>query len=209
MANSPKYRDYFLTINEGAECYNEALDIVKELNFKLYAFIVHDKDKVIDENGNEQPKQVHKHIMMELKNPVSFNAMQNRFKGAHIVVPKYKKSAYQYLVHNSPNSRGVKYQYDTTEIISNDLPSVEYIIETETSETFQQNRFLTYIVEGVVTAYQFVKRFGLDAYKQYWSPYSQMLHQMDIDPEMQADIIRLRNKLRDGIIDNEFDDLPF
>lgn len=209
MANSPKYRDYFLTINEGAECYNDVLDIVKELNYKLYAFIIHDKDKVIDENGNEQPKQVHKHIMMELKNPVSFNAMQNRFKGAHIVVPKYKKSAYQYLVHNSPNSRGVKYQYDTTEIISNDLPSVEYIIETETSETFQQNRFLTYIVEGVVTAYQFVKRFGLDAYKQYWSPYSQMLAQMNVDPDMQADIMRLRNKLRDGIVDNELDDLPF
>lgn len=211
MANSPKYRDYFLTINEGAKCYEDVLDIIKELNFKLYAYIVHDKDEIMDENGNKtgEKKPTHKHVMVELKNPVSFNAMQNRFQGAHIIVPKYKKSAYQYLVHNSPNSRGVKYQYDTTEIISNDLPSVEYIIETETSETFQQNRFLTYIVEGVVTAYQFVKRFGLDAYKQYWGPYSAMLAQRDIDEQMQMDIIRLRNKLRDGIIENYDDDLPF
>lgn len=205
MANSPKYRDFFITINQEAECYENVLDIVKELNIKLYAFIIHDKDEMIDENGVKTgvKKPTHKHLMMELKNPVSFNAMQNRFKGAHIDIPKYKKSAYQYLVHNSPNSRGVKYQYDTEAIISNDLQAVKYIIETETSEVFKQNMFLVYIVQGVRTAYQFVKRFGLDAYKQYWRPYSEMLANLETDEEMRADYMKLMN---DQMID---DGLPF
>lgn len=209
MANSPKYREFFITINKDATCYERALEIAKELNYKLYALIVHDKDKLInengevqqDKNGNDLIKPTHKHLMVELKNPISFNSMQNKFQGAHIDIPKYKKSAYQYLVHNSPNSKGVKYRYDTNEIISNDLNAVKYIIETETSELFQQNRFLTYIAEGTRTPYQFVKRFGLDAYRQYWKPYSEMLSQLDTDEEMQRDLKKI-------IVDMQ-NDLPF
>ena len=202
MANSPKYRDFFITINKDAESYENALEIVKELNFKVYALIVHDKDVIVNEDGTTEPKATHKHIMLELNNPVSFNAMQKRFKGAHLDIPKYKKSAYQYLIHNSPRSKGTKYQYDLTEIISNDLSLVKYTIETETSEVFIQNKFLHYIAEGVRTSYQFVKRFGLDAYKQYWKPYTDMLAQLDIDEEMKHDL-----KL---IIDSKWDDdLPF
>lgn len=200
--NSPKYRDFFITINKGAECYEDALEIVKELNYKLYALILHDKDTIIDEDGTLKPKSEHKHLMFELKNPVSFNKMQERFKGAHIIVPKYKKSAYQYLVHNSPNSKGEKYQYSLDEIITNDKQQIEYIIETEDSELFRQNKFLVYIAEGTRTAYQFVKRFGLDAYKQYWKPYEDMLRNLESDEEMQRDLQALINKIDD-------DDLPF
>lgn len=200
-SNSPKYRDYFITINQGAECYDEALEIIKELNYKLYALITHDKDTIIDEDGTLTQKQVHKHLIFELKNPVSFNKMQERFKGAHIIIPKYKKSAYQYLVHNSPKSKGEKYQYSLDEIITNDIKQIEYIIETEDSELFKQNQFLNYIAEGTRTAYQFVKRFGLDAYKQYWKPYQDMLINLESDEEMQNDLKALR-KTND-------DDLPF
>lgn len=200
--NSPKYRDFFITINKGAECYEDALEIVKELNYKLYALILHDKDTIIDEDGTLKQKSEHKHLMFELKNPVSFNKMQERFKGAHIIVPKYKKSAYQYLVHNSPNSKGEKYQYSLDEIITNDKQQIEYIIETEDSELFRQNKFLVYIAEGTRTAYQFVKRFGLDAYKQYWKPYEDMLRNLESDEEMQRDLQALINKIDD-------DDLPF
>lgn len=202
MANSPKYRDFFITINEDAECYENALEIVKELNFKVYALIVHDKDTIVNEDGTTEPKRVHKHIMLELRNPVSFNAMTKRFAGAHLDIPKYKKSAYQYLIHNSPRSKGTKYQYELTDIISNDMNLVKYTIETEQSEVFVQNKFLHYIAEGVRTSYQFVKRFGLDAYKQYWKPYTDMLAQLDTDLEMQHDL-----KL---ILDSTWDDdLPF
>lgn len=202
MANSPKYRDYFITINEGAECYETALDIVKELNYKVYALIVHDKDKVFNEKtGEYEPKKVHKHIMMELKNPVSFAKMQERFKGSHIEIPKYKKSAYQYLVHNSPLSKGEKYQYDFSEIITNAPQELKIIIESETFELFKENMFLEYIADGTRTSYQFAKRFGLNAYKQYWKVYQEMLITLNEDKEMQRDL--------ELIIQERENDLPF
>ena len=122
-SNSPKYRDYFITINK-------------------WAWIVHDKDiltEVDPEDGTitEKPKSVHKHLVVEVKNPVSFNSMQNKFEGAHIDVIKYKRSTYQYLLHNSPRSKE-KYQYALGEIVSNDLEAVKHIIESEELETFKE-----------------------------------------------------------------------
>lgn len=198
--NSPKYRDFFITINQDAECYKDALEITKELNIVLYAYIVHDKDVLYDEGGEViGPKATHKHIVIEVKNPISFSSMQKRFKGAHIEVPKYKKSAYQYLIHNLPSARE-KYQYSLTDIISNDVSAVKLIIETETNELFYETKFLIYIAEGVRTPYSFVKRFGLNAYKQYWMAYSDMLKQLNTDQEMQRD-------LKELVANN--DDLPF
>lgn len=204
MANSPKYRDFFITINQEAKSYENVLEIVKELNYKLYAFIVHDKDELIDKETGEHKghKQTHKHLMLELKNPVSFNGMQNRFAGAHIDIPKYKKSAYQYLIHNSPRSKGEKYEYSLEDIITNDKALVKHIIETETNELFIETKFLVYMIEGVRTPYQFAKRFGLNAYKQYWHAFNDMLMQVKNDEDMQNDIAKLqKEQLKD--------DLPF
>lgn len=201
-SNSPKFRDYFVTINEGAKCYDEALEIVKNLNTKLYAAIYHDKDilREMDENGaiNEKPKRKHMHIVMELKNPISFNSIQKKFEGAHIETIKYKKSAYQYLIHNSQNSKE-KYQYSPDEIISNDLTAVKFAIETEDYEVFKENMWLQYMAEGTRTAYRFTKRFGLNVYKQYWKPYSEMMENLNRDEEMQQDLKDLEKALEDEL----------
>lgn len=204
-ANSPKYRDFFITINEGAECYDDALEILKnQLNYKLYGAIYHDKDKIVeigtDGEVHETPKKKHLHIVVEVKNPVSFQAMQNRFAGAHIDTIKYKKSAYQYLIHNSPKSKE-KYQYAVDEIISNDLQAVKFAIETEDYEQFRENNWLRYMAEGTRTAYQFTKRFGLNIYKQYWKPYNDMLENLSKDEEMQKDLEEMMASIED--------DLPF
>lgn len=202
-ANSPKYRDYMITINQGAPCYDNALEIVKELNTKLYGLIIHDKDITIvqDEKSGElreEPKKVHKHIVVEVKNPVSFEAMKNRFEGAHIEPIKYKKSAYQYLIHNSPKSKE-KYQYSPDEIISNDLQAVKFAIETEDYEVFKENNWLRYMAEGTRTAYQFTKRFGLNIYKQYWRPYREMLDNLNQDEEMKNDLENMIKQLEEEL----------
>lgn len=193
-SNSPKNRDYFITINEGAESFNDIAERIATLNFQLYAYIMHDKDVLTTENEQtgeieQTPKKRHYHLMVELKNPISFKSMQDKFPGAHIETPKYKKSAYQYLLHNSPNSKE-KYQYELTEIITNSLEQVKFIIESETYELFYENQFLRYIAQGTKTSYQFAKRFGLNAYKQYWGPYSAMLSELSTDREMQEDLER-------------------
>lgn len=194
-SNSPKNRDYFITINKGAECYNELKEIIETTNYKLYAMIKHDKDILLDmATGETTPKVEHYHIMIELKNPISFNSIQNKFKGAHIEVPKYKKSTYQYLLHNSPNSKE-KYQYDFTEIISNNLELVKDAIENEDFEIFKENQWLRYMAEGTITSYQFVKRFGMNVYKQYWSVYAQMIKELENDTEMQRDYELLKHDM--------------
>lgn len=199
-SNSPKYRDYFITANLDAECYEDVLERVKELNYKLFGAIYHDKDilreALPDGSIKETPKRKHFHCVVELRNPISFNSMQTRFPGAHIETIHYKKSAYQYLVHNSPNSKE-KYQYSLDEIISNDLNAVKFAIESETFEIFKENNWLRYMAEGVRTPYQFTKRFGLNAYKQYWKPYSDMLSNLTTDEEMQADLDEVMRQIED------------
>lgn len=196
--NSPKYRNYFITANQGAECYADLLERAKEENTTLYALIVHDKDVKIAEDGTAKPKETHKHLALELKNPVSFNAIQKRFEGAHIEVMKYKKSTYQYLLHNSPKS-GDKYQYAFEEIMSSNPDEVKRIIESEEIEVFQENLFLRYIVQGTRTHYQFVKRFGLTAAKQYWKEYERLLHDMYEDTEMQEDMEAMKAALENDL----------
>lgn len=199
-SNSPKNRDYFITINENAECFNDVEEIIKnELNCKIYALILHNKDffSVVDGETGETtltPKRQHYHLMVELRNPISFASIQNKFKGAHIEVPKYKKSAYQYLLHNSKNSKE-KYQYDFSEIITNAPEQVKFAIENEDFEMFKENLFLTYIAQGTLTTYQFTKRFGLNAYKQYWPVYQVMIRELETDQEMQQDYAKIKQEL--------------
>lgn len=193
---SPKCRDYFVTINENAECYTQALDILKDLNYTLYAFIIHDKDLNYNEQtGEYEPKRIHKHFVVELKNPITFQSMLNKFKGAHIQVVKYKKAAYQYLLHESPLSKE-KYNYKIDELISNNIEAVKNAIQQEEGlEIFSENQFLLYIAQGTRTAYQFTKRFGLNCYKQYWRSYSDMLELSKTDEEMQNDLQTIVDRL--------------
>lgn len=88
--SSPKYRDYFITINKSAECYEEIEQIIQTCNYKLYGLITHDKDYKV-ENDNLIPKETHKHLMIELKNPVSFDSMKNKFKGHTLKYQSIKK----------------------------------------------------------------------------------------------------------------------
>lgn len=193
---SPKARDYFITVNENAECYAQALDITKELNYTLYAHIIHDSDMLYNENtGEYTPKRTHQHIVIELKNPVSFQSIQNKFPGAHIERVKYKKAAYQYLLHESPHS-GEKYHYGIECITSNNIAAVKAAIEAEEGlEIFAENQFMLYIAQGCTTAFRFVKRFGLNVYKQYWKSYQDMLALIDHDQEMTAELKTLKASL--------------
>lgn len=202
-ANSPKTRDYLITANQGAESYDDFLERIENLNYVLYAMIVHDKDVILEVDPNtgethEVPKKVHKHAVIELRNAVSFNSIQKKFPGAHIDTIHYKKSAYQYLIHNRPNARD-KYQYDANEIISNSLDAVKETIKSETFELFQENAFMKYIAQGTLTSYQFTKRFGLNVYRQYWKPYSDMLDCLKFDEEAQADLERIKKALDDEL----------
>lgn len=63
--------------------------------------------------------------------------------------------------------------------------------------------FLEYIADGTTTSYQFAKRFGLNAYKQYWVPYNTMIQEMNNGDK---DLIEDLNKI---LKERENNDLPF
>lgn len=191
--NSPKNRAYFITINESAPCYDEALEIAKNMKVELYALIIHDKD--IDENG--QRKKTHKHLVLELVNPIAFTSMQKHFKGAHVEVVKYKKSTYQYLIHNSPLSQE-KYQYELNAIVSNNFELVKEIITSEEVETFNEAKVLLYHYRGITTQYLFFKHFGLETTKKYWTTYKQLcdeINQVIFAKETGADLTEQQQEL--------------
>lgn len=207
--NSPKYRAYFVTINEGAPCYDNALDIAKEMRHELYALITHDKD--IDEDG--LPKKTHKHLVIELVNPIAFTSMQNHFKGAHIEPIKYKKSAYQYLIHNSLTSKE-KYQYELKAIVSNNFELVKEIIESEEVETFNEAKVLLYHYQGITTQYLFFKHFGIETTKRYWPTYKQLCDEINYVIIAKSQRDELTNQQQELLEDyqaviNAYNDLPF
>lgn len=202
-----KYRRWFIEVHQNAECYEQVLDIIIETNYDLYAYIVHDSDieLITLENGEviEKPKATHKHFCLELKNAVTFNSIAKKFKGAHIEQMLYRKKAYQYLTHSNDNAKE-KYQYAFENIITNDAERVKNIQsqEEEDKEYFNENKIILYMAQGTLTKYSFVKRFGLDSYKQYGRQYMELVSEIAFDQQLQEDI----EKAKKEIIEQE---LPF
>lgn len=88
---STKKRDYFITINVGAKCYqdgNATYENMKEYLYAIFDNIVYACwDEEVGDNGN-----VHLHLFTSFRYPISFGSMIKKFEGAHIE-PK-KGSAY-------------------------------------------------------------------------------------------------------------------
>ena len=86
-----KKRDYFITINSGAKCFQSGKATYE--NMKEYLYSVFENllyacwDEEMGDNGN-----LHLHLFVSLQHGVSFSSMQKKFEGAHIQ-PK-KGSAY-------------------------------------------------------------------------------------------------------------------
>lgn len=201
-----KYKRWFVEVNQKAECYENVLDIIKETNFDLYAYIIHDSDIEITslETGEviEKPKTTHKHFCLELINGITFKSMQKKFKGAHIEVMQYRKKAYEYLTHSNENAKE-KYQYAFENIITNDCERIKEILtQEEELEYFNERKFILYMAQGTLTKFAFAQRFGLEVYKRYGRQYMEMVAEIDHDTQLQNTIAKARQEIMDQ-------DLPF
>lgn len=123
MDNAPKsWRT--VEIEQQVE-YGFTMDYVKEKIadwsvVKDYAYILHDKDSDIDENGVQRPKAPHIHCMVRFNDSVPTTAILKRLEGV-VPVNQLEKckswgGALAYLTHaNAPD----KYQYNDDEVVSN------------------------------------------------------------------------------------------
>lgn len=205
MEKEKRYKEFLITIHQGASCFDYCLDILKSMNVKAYAFIIHDSDKSLDEEtGTYHDTPTHKHIMFELVNATSFTSIQKHFSGAQIEIVNFKKKAYQYLLHNTEKSKE-KYQYTFDKIITNNPEYVKAQIEDKIERYFVPSQYKDYIIEGIITPFKFVETFGMDAYKQYWKVYKDMVDAARSDLEMMAAL----DKRREEIMKELEDKLPF
>ena len=107
-----KNRNYIITINPNAECYDNFSETLEGYKGVKYAYILHDKDV----NEDETPKLAHYHVVVSFTNARGFIAISNQFKGAHIEKASTLTGSIRYLLHKDHQS---KHQYNDTDIITN------------------------------------------------------------------------------------------
>lgn len=134
-------RSYFLTINKGAECFDNLEDLVAKIvgTNDFFAYILHDKDT--KETG--EIVEPHYHLLLVFKNPRSFEAIQRVFKGAHIEETLNIVSAVNYLIHNG---KPKKYAYNKSTIVTNSKSWLESKFQVVKREEFIEDRLPYYVL---------------------------------------------------------------
>ena len=149
-------RSYFLTINKGAECFDNLADLVAKAISPndFFAYILHDMDT--KETG--ELVEPHYHLLLVFKNPRSFEAIQRVFTGAHIEETLNIVSAVNYLIHNGkPN----KYSYEKSAIVTNSKSWLESKFQVVKREEFIEDKLPFYVLcEGCDSFLRQARRFG-------------------------------------------------
>lgn len=132
-----KTRKWFLTINQEAECFPVVKDILKNTDNLNYSMMLHDKD------NEEQP---HYHLVLEYVNARTFEAVHQKFTGAHIEQVEFMYKVCRYLLHLDDTD---KYQYPIEELFTN-CNSVEYYIENDEFQKLEQESLMDNISDGTI-----------------------------------------------------------
>ena len=183
-----KVRNWFLTINQEAECFNEVKTILANYEKAEFSAILHDKD------NTEQP---HWHVCILFKNARTFETMQNTFKGAHIEVMESKYNCFRYLLHLDDKD---KYQYDISEVFERGN-NTEYYIEHDEYIKLDTESLVQYIKNGEVrTFYDAVMVFGLKQCTTYRNSINQLLEEkrlMGLQYTTEEEVYRLQCEINE------------
>lgn len=189
-----RLRDWFITVHQGADCYEKVFDICEATNTTFWAGITHDKDVETTQDGEVVPAPIHRHIAICLKNGCTFTAMQKRFPGAHIENPLDIKGSVKYLLHRTAKSLG-KHQYEPTEIVTEYPQRVKAILEEkEAFEPFIEADWEKYIAQGVTNEWVFAKRFGVKALGEYGRPFLGLVAYMRTHQHALDDVKQVMNE---------------
>lgn len=142
-------RKWFITINEGAECYEEVITILKGVEKLNYSLILHNKD------NEEQP---HYHAVLNFVNQRTFEQVGKILKGAHIEVVGSMYLSCRYLLHLDETD---KHHYDIEELITN-CNEVEYYMTNDDYSKLDVETILESISTGkVYNMTSAIKTFGI------------------------------------------------
>lgn len=177
-----KIRNWFLTINDGAECFGEVPQILEKYDNVEYSYILHNKD------NEEQP---HYHVCILFKNARTFECMQRAFKGAHIEVMESKYKCFRYLLHLDDAD---KYQYPLEEIHQRGN-NVEYYSTHDEYIKLDTESVLENIANGSIrNIYDAVKLFGIKQANMYKNIIIELIPQTDKNYTSEKEVQALRSE---------------
>lgn len=170
MKQLSKFRNYFITINEGAKCYDNIDEILASISNSCdYAYIYHndiEEVKDIDEfkdliDNGEELKQ-HIHLVIKFNNQRSFNVVMKMFEGAHIEVSKSLVASCRYLCHLDNTD---KKKYDIRDVIQHNNLFDRYYAS---GEIFSYESIYNNISRGFINDYNDVLRiYGVEQVQRF------------------------------------------
>ena len=149
---SNRAKQWFITINKGANCFNDIEAIVLQQTNCTYYLILHDRDNI---------KQEHYHLVILYQNARSYESIKNKFDGAHIEQADYPVKAIRYLIHKDNPE---KEPYILDEIKTNDVREhLEEILQEQMVEPFDPNKITFYFYQDNLRSFlDFYGRFGVN-----------------------------------------------
>lgn len=181
-------RNWFLTINEGCDCFANIVNIVKLQKTNHYALIKHYKED-----------NLHYHLCIEFENAKTFSAVQSIFEGAHIELMKYKNVSYQYLIHKNESD---KQPYDISEVICDNLDYYILMVDSDQFEHLNTENIISDISSGYDSMIQFIQKYGLNQVNLFHNLISKLIAEKR--ENMRLDFAKLnqeKSKLYDKIED--------
>lgn len=178
-------RNWFLTINQNAECFNSVRELVESYNKCEYALILHDKD------NEEQP---HYHLCIMFDNARIFEHLQKKFVGAHIEQMESKYKCFRYLLHLDDKE---KYQYELSEVLQRGN-CVEYYITHDEYIKLDTESVLENIANGNITCLlDAVKLFGIKQTNLYKNIIVELINSRELEKNVVSkdDYLRLSYEL--------------
>ncbi len=155
-------RNWFLCVNEGAECYPSVSSICESLTNCTYGYIQHEPEIVEGDDGLS--KGWHYHIVLAFENARTFTSVTKAFRGAHVETAHVLSNCTAYLLHATASAiKAGKKQYDSSLIQSNNIDAIRSWLGDKglQFESFSDNRILEYILfDNCRSISAFYMRFG-------------------------------------------------
>ena len=157
-------RNWFITINQNAECFADFKEKIISINKLTFAYILHDKDI---------QTEPHYHCILKYEDAKTFAMIQKHFSGAHIEPAESMYKCCRYLIHlDDPD----KFQYSTTEVV--DTQNLfGYYVQHDVHLKLDELTLIENIENGTITnIVDAIKLFGLKQVNLYRNTINEVLN---------------------------------
>lgn len=157
-------RNWFITINQNAECFAEFKEKITCINKLTFAYILHDKDI---------QTEPHYHCVLKYEDAKTFGMIQKHFKGAHIEPAESMYKCCRYLIHLDDLD---KFQYSTSDVV--DTQNLfGYYVNHDDYLKLDEVTLLENVENGTVTnIVDAIKLFGLKQVNLYRNTINEVLN---------------------------------